>query len=293
VLALLALGLLVLGAGTPAQASPAGAARPGVTVVAAGDIASCTSDGDERTAALVQRIDPDAVLTLGDLAYPEGAAEDFASCYDPSWGAFRAITYPSPGNHEYATARAAGYFSYFGASAPAPYYSFDLGAWHLVSLNSEVAHGKGSAQERWLRGDLARDRHRCELLYWHRPRWSAGTHGSDAGMQALWRAAYDAGVDLVLVGHDHDYQRFVRLDAKGRRNPRFGVREVVVGTGGASHYPAGTHRGLAVADGSTYGVLKLRLRRRDYDLSFLPVGGGGFRDAIRGQPCHRAAGSAG
>ncbi len=265
---------------------PERAPTQGVTVVASGDIARCDSAGDEQTAALVARIDPDAVLTLGDNAYPDGAAADFADCYDPSWGAFRTITHPSPGNHEYATPGAAGYFDYFGRRAPAPYYSFDLGGWHIVSLNSELPHEPGSAQERWLRKDLARDKHRCELLYWHRPRWSGGTHGSDVGMQPLWKAAYGHGVDLVLAGHDHNYQRFYRMDGMGRRDPRWGVREVISGAGGASHYEVGPIKNLAAADGTTNGVVKLRLRPRDYDLAFVPVPGGSFRDAIRGQSCH-------
>ncbi len=265
--------------------------NPGeVVVMAAGDIASCESSGDEQTAALVRRHGPDAVLTLGDNAYPEGAAADFAHCYDPSWGAFKDITYPTPGNHEYVTG-ASGYFSYFGDRAPAAYHSFDLGAWHVVALNSELPSKPGSPQERWLRRDLARDQHRCELLYWHKPRWSGGHHGSDPGVQGLWQAAYDNGVDLVLTGHDHAYERFFRMDGSGRRDRAFGVRELVVGTGGASHYAVEPVKNLAAADGSTFGVLKLRLRPRDYDLSFVPVDGGSFRDALRGQACHRAAGS--
>jgi acid phosphatase type 7 len=290
----LAFGALLF-LGSPAQPlapPPARIATTGVTVVASGDIASCASNGDEQTAALVSRIGPDAVLTLGDNAYPEGSAADFAQCFGPSWGAFKGITYPAPGNHEYATPGAAGYFDYFGSRARAPYYSFDLGAWHIVSLNSEVPHETGSAQERWLRKDLARNTKRCELLYWHRPRWSGGSHGSDPGMQPLWQAAYQGGVDLVLAGHDHNYQRFYRMDGKGRRDRRWGVREVVSGAGGASHYEVGPIDHLAAANGTTSGVVKLRLRARDYDLTFVPVSGGGFRDAIRGAPCHAAPGLA-
>ena len=260
------------------------AVAPAQTVVAAGDIASCTSAGDTRTAAVISRIGPDAVLTLGDDAYPTGSAADFADCYGPTWGRFRSITHPAPGNHEYATPGASGYFGYFGVR---PYYSFNRGAWHLVSLNSEIAHGARSAQLRWLRRDLERDTHRCELLYWHRPRWSGGAHGSMADVQPFWRAAADAGVDLVLTGHDHNYQRFVRLGARGRPN-RLGVASLVVGTGGASHYDPGTIRHRAAANGTAYGVIKLVLRPRDYDLAFVPVAGGSFRDALRGQACHRA-----
>jgi len=255
-----------------------------VTVVAAGDIARCDATGDSQTAALVARIAPDDVLVLGDDAYPTGSATDFADCYGPTWGTFRPITHPAPGNHEYATAGASGYFGYFGVR---PYYSFNLGGWHLVSLNSEIAHGTHSAQVRWLRRDLARDDHRCELLYWHRPRWSGGVHGSQADVQPFWRAAADAGVDLVLAGHDHNYQRFARLGAFGRPN-RLGVRSLVVGSGGASHYDPGTIAHRAAANGTSFGVLKLVLRPRDYDLAFVPVAGGSFRDSLRGQACHQA-----
>ncbi len=287
-LTLLVLALLAFGPSSN-EPSPGPADAHQVIVVAAGDIASCDSNGDEQTAALVQRNAPDAVLTLGDNAYPEGSAADFANCYDPSWGAFKDITYPVPGNHEYLTDGGAAFYSYFGERAPALYRSFDLGAWHIVALNSELPTEPGSPQERWLRRDLANDSHRCELLYWHKPRWSGGHHGSDPGMQGLWQAAYDNGVDIVLTGHDHDYQRFFRLDAAGGRDPRYGVRELVVGTGGASHYEVGPVENLAAADGSTSGVLKLRLRPRDYDLTFIPVDGGTFRDSLRGQPCHVAA----
>jgi hypothetical protein len=262
----------------------AGAVAPThVTVVAAGDIARCDGTGDSQTAAVISRIGPDAVLTLGDDAYPTGSAADFSGCYAPTWGAFRAITYPAPGNHEYATPGAAGYFGYF--SVP-PYYSVNLGAWHVVSLNSEIDHGADSAQLRWLRRDLARDTHRCELLYWHRPRWSGGVHGSQADVQPFWRAASDAGVDLVLAGHDHNYQRFRRLGAAGRPNP-LGVRSLVVGTGGASHYAPGAIAHRQAANGTDYGVLKLVLRPRDYDLAFVHVTGGTFRDSLRGQACHQ------
>ncbi len=253
--------------------------------MAAGDIASCDSDGDEQTADLIERNEPDAVLTLGDNAYPEGSPADFAQCYDPSWGAFKDITYPVPGNHEYLTDGAAGYVSYFGDRASAPYRSFDLGGWHIVALDSQIPTEPGSPQERWLRKDLARDKHPCELLYWHKPRWSGGPHGSDSGMQGLWQAAYDNGVDLVLTGHDHAYERFLRLDGAGRPDPHSGVREVVVGTGGASHYAVGPVEHLAASDDTTFGVLELHLRQRDYDLTFVPVDGGSFRDTIRGQAC--------
>ena len=273
---------VALAAGVPADA------RERVTVVAAGDIASCDSDGDERTAALVRRLRPDAVLTLGDNVYPDGALDEFRRCYAPTWGAFRMKTRPAPGNHDYATPGAAGYFAYFGARAPRPYYSFDVGRWHLVSLNSEIKHGSTSAQARWLRGDLRRSRAACELLYWHRPRWSGGSHGSDESMAALWRIAYEHGVDVVLAGHDHNYQRFFRLGGSGRRNPRHGIVQVVAGTGGKSHYPVGTIRHRAAASETATGVVELTLRPRGFDLRFVPVRRLGYTDSLRRQRCHNA-----
>ena len=256
------------------------------TVVAVGDIASCDRDGDERTAELVRRINPDAVLTTGDNVYSSGTPEEFSACYHPSWGEFREKTHPAPGNHDYGTAGAAGYFGYFGSRAPAPYYSFDLAGWHVVSLNSEIDQSSRSPQVRWLRRDLRRDRQRCELLYWHRPRWSGGAHGSSAETQALWRAAYESGVDLVLVGHDHNYQRFRRMDARGRLDSRFGVIQIVAGTGGRSHYDPGQIANRVVAEGETYGVLKLRLQPGSFGLRFMPVAGGTFTDVVRSGRCH-------
>jgi hypothetical protein len=260
----------------------------GATVVAVGDIASCLQTGDEATAEVVREIDPDAVLTLGDNVYPSGTPEEFAECYDPSWGRFLDRTHPAPGNHDYATPEAAGYFGYFGSRAPGPYYSFDLGDWHLVSLNTEINRNWDSPQLRWLRRDLRTDDHRCELLYWHRARWSGGSHGSSEYSQPLWRAAYEAGVDLVLVGHDHNYQRFPRLDARGRPDPSFGVVQIVAGTGGRGHYDAGEIAHRVVADEATFGVLKLRLGPRGYSLRFVPVAGGSFSDVVRGGRCHGA-----
>jgi hypothetical protein len=269
-------------------ATRAATANGAVTVAAAGDIASCLQSGDEETAAVVRAIDPDAVLTTGDNVYTSGTAQEFAECYGPSWGTFRDKTYPAPGNHDYETPDAAGYFAYFGARAPRPYYSFDLGGWHLVSLNTEINRNWDSPQLRWLRRDLRRDKHRCELLYWHRPRWSGGVHGSSEYSQPLWRAAYEGGVDLVLTGHDHNYQRFKRLNARGRPAPRFGVMQIVVGTGGRSHYDAGEIPHRVAVDDTTHGVLKLVLNPRGFSSQFVPVAGGTFSDGVRSARCHGA-----
>jgi len=282
---LAALAVLVLT--TPAGATTLTQSTPEWKVVAAGDIASCDSSGAADTSALVQSLAPDAVLTLGDNAYPDGAFSDFRDCYQPTWGAFRTKTFPAPGNHDYHTAGAKAYFDYFGPRARGRFYSFDLGPWHIVSLNSEVPHGYGSRQVRWLRHNLAGDSRRCEVLYWHRPRWSGGAHGSDPGMSALWRAAYDHGVELVLAGHDHNYQRFYKLDAYGRSDRRYGARQVVAGTGGKSLYDTGPPMPRrAAASSSTHGVIELTLRAGGYDLRFVPVAGSSWTDVLPGRTCH-------
>ena len=287
--------ILAMVAAAVATTPPAAARLLDVTlapewnVVAAGDIGSCGSTAAAQTAGLVERLTPDAVLTLGDNAYPTGSPDDFARCYAPTWGAFKSRTFPAPGNHDYYTSGASGYFEYFGRRAPGPFYSFNLGPWHLVSLNSEIAHGRYSPQVRWLRRNLARDNRHCELLYWHRPRWSGGTHGSDIGTAPVWRTAYNRGVDLVLVGHDHNYQRFYKLDGRGRVDRRYGVREIVAGTGGAeSLYDVGTIANRARATSTTYGVVQLTLRSGSYDVRFVPVAGSSWSDTVVGTPCHRA-----
>jgi acid phosphatase type 7 len=260
-----------------AVASALSLLTPAPTLVAAGDIASCRSSGDERTAALVARI-PGTVAVLGDSVYERGTAQEFSDCY--SWRRFRARTRAALGNHEYGSGDAAAAIAYFGLPR-AGYYSYELGSWHVVVLNSncQPAGGcaAGSPQQRWLADDLARHLARCTLAYWHHPRYSSGIHGSDATMDALWRTLAAAGADVVLSGHDHHYERFA---------PRNGIRSFVVGTGGRSHYPylrrLRTPRSV-VANASTYGVLRLTLRTHDYDWRFVPVPGSGFRDAGTGR----------
>src|SRR5262245_2996558 len=214
----------------------------GMILAAAGDIATCMSDGDEATAQLLDRLDG-IVVTLGDHAYEAGTPIEFAACYDPSWGRHKARTRPTPGNHDYLTPGASGYFEYFGAPAGDPrrgYYSYDLGAWRVIALNSNCDEiggcGAGSPQERWLREELAANPRRCTLAYWHHPRFSSGPHGSDPGYDAFWRALYERGTEIVLVGHDHTYERFAPQRPDGTRDPARGIRQFVVGTGGGSHH---------------------------------------------------------
>jgi acid phosphatase type 7 len=263
-------------------------------VVAAGDIAECSKPGDEATAELLGSI-PGTVLALGDEAYENGSPEQFANCYGPTWGRFESRTRPAVGNHEYETPNAQGYFGYFGNAAGRRgegYYSFDLGNWHLIALNSNCSDvggcGASSPQGRWLREDLASNRSRCTLAYFHYPLFTSGTYRPGiAAVRPLWEALYRAGADVVLNGHDHNYQRFAPQDPDGRANSERGIREFVVGTGGASQYAisnppiANTQR----YNDNTFGVLKLTLHPDSYDWRFVPVAGKSFTDS--GQtPCH-------
>ena len=261
-----------------------------VTFVGAGDIASCSSEGDEATADLLDGI-PGTVFTAGDNAYSDGSSLNFTNCYQPSWGKFKDRTRPSPGNHDYHTSNGSGYYAYYGANAgPAGrgYYSYDLGAWHIVSLNSNVSMSAGSAQEQWLRADLAASTKLCTLAYWHHPRFSSGTkHGSFSAAQPIWQALYDAGADVVVSGHEHNYERFAPQDADGTADPTRGIREFVVGTGGASHYDdEGTPKpNSEVFNGTTWGVIKFTLGPTSYRWEFVPVAGQGFHDSGTGE-CH-------
>jgi hypothetical protein len=264
---------------------------PGGTAVllAAGDIASCSSSGDEATATLLDGL-TGTVATLGDNAYPDGTAADFSDCYDPTWGRHKTRTRPSPGNHEYHTSGASAYFAYFGAEAGPSgrgYYSYDLGAWHIVSLNSSVSMSAGSAQEQWLRADLAASTARCTLAYWHHPRFSSGNvHGSFSGAQPIWQALYDFNADVVLSGHEHDYERFAPQTPTGAADAARGIREFVAGTGGVAHSSGYTPiPNSEVFNATTFGVLKLTLEASSFTWQFLPVAGQSFSDSGTGV-CH-------
>jgi hypothetical protein len=247
----------------------------------------------KATSDLLLSLKPAAVLALGDLQYEDGALTKFRQSYGPTWGRLKSITRPAVGNHEYMTRRAWGYYAYFGRVAGAPwrgYYSFDLGAWHLIALNSNCEFvggcGAGSPQERWLRADLAAHPVQCTLAYWHHPRFSSGPHGSNAAFGAFWRALYEARAEIVLSGHDHSYERFVPQDPDGRADPARGIREFVVGTGGRSFYalkkPAANS---AVFQAETFGVLALTLRPGRYEWTFVPAPGKPFADSGSGT-CH-------
>jgi len=288
----------LVGAASPGEAtitatsegkSGATAVTVGAVLVGAGDIAACPGKS-EATAALLDTI-PGAVLTLGDNAYPDGTPAEYLTCYDPSWGRHKARTHPVPGNHDYVTAGAAGYYGYFGLLAGDPtkgYYSYDLGAWHIIALNGEISAGAGSAQEVWLKADLAASTQTCTLAYIHRPRFSAGFHGSNAFMQPLWQDLYDAGAELYVAGHNHAYERFAPQDANGVADPVRGIRELVVGTGGAGSEAWSTTPPIAneeVWANPTWGVLKLTLYPTSYTWQYIPVAGDSFTDSGSGS-CH-------
>jgi hypothetical protein len=259
--------------------------RPAV-LVGAGDIADCTTGWDEVTADLVSQI-PGTVITLGDNAYENGAPDEFTNCYDPSWGRFKDRTRPSPGNHDYLTPAAAGYFGYFGSVANplSGYYSYDLGGWHIIALNSNCDDiggcQAGSPEEAWLRADLAAHPTACALAYWHHPRFSSGLHGDDDRFVPIWQALYDYHADLVLNGHDHDYERFAPQTPDGQLDWSHGLREFVVGTGGRQFAVMGAARrpNSEVARDVIYGVIKMSLFPNSYTWEYNPVPGTNFQDS--------------
>ena len=257
----------------------------GTTLLAAGDIAQCESEGDEATARLAASIPAARIAALGDTAYPDASAADFERCYEPSWGPVDHRVWPAVGNHEYHTAGAEGFWDHFGARAGPRgrgCHSYDLGPWHVVVLNSncdEAPGGgcaSGSEQERWLRADLREHRGRaCTLAYMHHPPRSSGKHGGQPQVEPLRRTLADGGADILLAAHDHHYERF---------EPRDGVREWVVGTGGAERYPVGDPvEGSRARHGDSHGLLALALEERGYSWRYLTTADdAGFTDAGRG-----------
>ena len=274
----------------PAAKSSLRASSPSDPVlVGAGDIASCDDlAGAEATAKLIDQISG-TVFAAGDLAYPDGSDEQFANCYGPTWGRFKERTRPAPGNHEYHRTGASGYVRYFGAAAGDPdkeFYSYDLGSWHILALNSECAEAGGcdaqSPQGQWLRNDLRQHAGVCTLAYFHKPLFSSGAkHGNDPEMLPLWQALYKGRADVVINGHDHSYERFAPQDPEGKPDPQYGIREFVVGTGGKN-----SHRSFAtpkpnseVRNADTFGVLKLTLHPHDYEWQFVAEAGKTFTDS--------------
>lgn len=293
---------------------PAADALADPVIAAAGDIGCDPTDpgyngGNGTADRCRQRATSDllvgaglaAVLPLGDIQYVSPTAARIKAVYDPTWGRVKSISRPVLGNHDGA---GAGYFDYFnGPGAPngpagprgRGYYSYDVGAWHIVALNSnctQVSCGAGSIQERWLRADLAAHPAACTLAYWHHPRYSSGHDGSHITLSAFWSALHAAGAEVVLSGHSHNYERFAPKNAQGKLSPT-GIRQFVVGTGGAFMTGIGTSRisGSEVIQNDTFGVLKLILHSTGYDWRFVPIAGRTWTDAGSGQ-CHGPGGAA-
>lgn len=271
-------------AATSAQNPPP--AAPSATdpvLVGAGDIAD-GGNGASETAALIKSMPNATVFTAGDNAYDSGSMNNYNSNYEPTWGAFKSRTRPAPGNHEYETSGAAGFYQYFGAIAGPSgqgYYSYDLGNWHIVALNSEVNMGAGSAQETWLRSDLAASKKPCTLAYWHEPLFTSGAnHAPNRATRPLYQALYDANADIVVTGHNHQYERFAPQDPNGGADNGKGIVQFVAGTGGAGFYPFGTIQANSVARNSdTHGVVKFTLHSNSADYAFVPTAGGSFQDS--------------
>jgi acid phosphatase type 7 len=276
----------------PPAVGPDASNAPTVTLLGAGDIADCSLDGAQATADLLAA-NEGWIFTAGDNAYEDGSAADYAACYGPTWGRFLDRTIlPAAGNHDWQTRGAAGYLGYFGTRA-APngttWYSMDLGTWHVVVLDSDCASvggcEAGSPQGRWLATDLRSSPARCTLAIWHHPRWSSGVHGNDAEVGPFWDLLHEDGAELVINGHDHDYERFAPMDPSGKEERPGGLRELVVGTGGAdlrsfTHAAANTEFRQA----GTWGVLRLTLHPLNYDWEFVPASGD-IADS-GSAPCH-------
>lgn len=276
-------GLLAIG--SLAFAQPLSSAVPaGAVLVGAGDIASCASGGDEMTARLLDNI-AGIVFTAGDNAYERGRLQEFMRCFAPSWGRHKARIRPAAGNHEYMTQGAGGYFAYFGAAAGEPskgYYSYTLGAWRVIVLNSNCAYvacHKGSTQERWLRAELKSSPAFCTLAYWHHPRFSSGPHGNLLSVGPFWDALYEADAELVINGHDHLYERFDLQAPDGALEMDRGIAQFTVGTGGRSHYKVKNVKANSVLRiTTTFGVLKLTLSPGSYAWRFVGAPSGKVLD---------------
>ncbi|WP_238008271.1 DNRLRE domain-containing protein [Dactylosporangium sp. AC04546] len=283
---------LVLTTGTTTPTTPPPTTSPPPSgdpvLVGAGDIATSGS-GDSATAALINGISG-TVFTTGDNVYNNGTTSEFNSYYTPTWGAFKSRTRPSPGNHDYNTSGATGYYTYFGTQAGPSgrgYYSYDIGNWHVVSLNSNVSMSAGSAQEQWLRADLAASTKPCTLAYWHHPLFTSGAnHAPSTSTRPLYQALYDYNADVVVWGHNHQYERFAPMNPTGGLDNSRGLRSFVAGMGGADHYSFGTIQANSQARNSdTFGVLKFTLHTNSYDWQFVPESGKTYNDSGTGS-CH-------
>jgi hypothetical protein len=256
---------------------------PGATyaLIGAGDIAGCLWTEDTATGDLIRARPGAIVWTAGDNVYDAGTLLEFELCYEPAWGSFQARTNPTPGNHEYLTLGASGYFSYFPVPA---YYAYDLGAnWRVYALDSNIAHDAGSEQYTWLRDDLAANPRDCIVAYWHHPLFNSGKHGPDLSVKPFWDLLYEAKAELVLNGHAHSYERFARMRPNGTWDGISGIREIVVGTGGAPLSTWGEIHPLSQARNNTdHGVVRVYLNDdfKRYAARFLPIEGKTYTDVV-------------
>jgi Calcineurin-like phosphoesterase len=267
-----------------------------VVMIGAGDIGDCSALADagihaRDTARMMDSTSADAIFTAGDNAYPLGSSDDF-NCYDSSWGRFKSKTFPVPGNHEYYQPGALPYFQYFGARAGeggfrTGYYSFNLGNWHIVALNSPLQASGGIDQIMWLKDDLQNSNAKCTMAIFHYPVFTSGpSNGSPESrvMREAWQVLFDSGADLIVNGHDHLYERFAPQSPDGRRNDATGITQIIVGTGGAPLYQFSGSIANSAAQMRSYGLLKLTLQATSFDSVFLPVAGAPF-DQYHGT-CH-------
>ncbi len=267
--------------------SPEPIATPAV-LVGAGDISICGRDGDNLTADLLDDI-PGVIFTLGDNSNEQGTMEQYQECYDPTWGRYLQRIRPSPGNHDYVTDDAEDYYEYFGDAAGEPgkgYYSYDVGGWHVISLNSNCAQTEdceeSSRQIDWLVEDLEQHPNLCTLAYWHHPRWESDDEGDRDFLDTFWQVLYDHDVELVVNGHEHYYERLAPQNPDGDFDMDKGIRQFTVGTGGAGlrDYDENSDSSLVqVRSNENFGVLKLNLFPDYYEWDFIPVGGDGFADS--------------
>jgi hypothetical protein len=249
------------------------------TILAAGDIADCTATGTAQTARLLDTL-PGDIITLGDHVYPNGSRQAFATCYEPTWGRHKGRTLASPGNHDWGEEYGNPYFETFGASAGprTGYYSFDLGAWHILSLNSNIPAGVNSPQFQWVVADLMAHPSKCTMAVWHHARFSSGPNGDSPQMQQIWWLLDGNGVDVVLNAHEHMYERFAPQDHEGVPSPN-GIRLFVAGTGGGALAGPQSIKRNSELRGSSWGVLRMTLRPDSYAWQFMGVPGAPLRDA--------------
>jgi hypothetical protein len=295
-----ALVLVVVIAGVAVAASlllrgretPSGATVETATFVGAGDIAECPTQGDEQTALLLDEIvaeHPETIIyTTGDNAYQDGSYQEYLDCYEPSWGRHKDRTYPAVGNHEFKQTKAEGYHEYWGdRGGPFDlyYYSYDVADWHIVVLNSECHrvgcefNSEDGDQVEWLEADLETSDARCTIALWHAPRWSSGRYSNDSEYDTFWRVLYEHGVEIVLNGHEHLYERFEPMNPDGDVDEARGIQQFTVGTGGGNLRGFRDLQENSAARGSEHGVLQFELGPDGYAWEFLAVDGADFTDA--------------